>query len=71
MAEYKLANGSVLTDADIELICKELEGESWAGRLERIHRGPAAVGETGIEGTPPSPAGNGSVRRAGRPTAAI
>lgn len=45
MAEYKLANGSVLTDADIELICKEFEGESWAGRLERIHRGPAAVAD--------------------------
>lgn len=45
MAEYKLANGSVLTDADIELVCKELEGESRAGRLERIHRGPAAVAD--------------------------
>lgn len=43
MAEYKLANGDVLTDEDIDRICKEFESESWAGRLERIHRGPAAV----------------------------
>ena len=43
MAEYKLANGDVLTDEDIDRICKEFESESWAGRLERIHRGPAVV----------------------------
>lgn len=42
MAEYKLANGKVLTDEDIDRICKEFETESWAGRLERIHQGPAA-----------------------------
>lgn len=45
MAEYKLASGGVLTDEDIDRICKEFEGESWAGRLERIHQGPAAVAD--------------------------
>ncbi|WP_075280634.1 ribbon-helix-helix domain-containing protein [Thermophilibacter provencensis] len=45
MAEYKLANGGVLTDEDIDRICKEFETESWAGRLQRIHQGPAAVAD--------------------------
>lgn len=45
MAEYKLANGNVLTDEDIEHICAEFEGETWSGRLERIHQGPAAVSD--------------------------
>jgi hypothetical protein len=45
MAEYKLANGSVLTDEDIEHICAEFESETWSGRLERIHQGPAAVSD--------------------------
>lgn len=45
MAEYKLANGGVLTDEDIERICAEFEGETWSGRLERIHQGPAAVSD--------------------------
>ena len=42
MAEYKLANGKVLTDEDIDRICKEFETASWVGRLQRIHQGPAA-----------------------------
>lgn len=45
MAEYKLANGVTLTDEDIDRICREFEAESWAGRLERIHQGPAAVAD--------------------------
>ncbi len=45
MTEYKLANGGVITDEDIDRICEEFESESWAGRLERIHQGPAAVSE--------------------------
>lgn len=45
MAEYKLANGGVLTDEDIDRICKEFETESWVGRLQRIHQGPAAVAD--------------------------
>ena len=45
MAEYKLANGGVLTDEDIDRICKEFETESWTGRLQRIHQGPAAVAD--------------------------
>ena len=45
MAEYKLANGTVITDADIDHICEEFENESWVGRLERIHVGPAAVAD--------------------------
>lgn len=45
MAEYKLANGGVLTDEDIDRICAEFESETWAGRLERIHQGPAAVSD--------------------------
>lgn len=45
MAEYKLANGGVLTDEDIDRICREFETESWAGRLQRIHQGPAVVAD--------------------------
>lgn len=43
MSEYKLANGDVFTDEDIDRISSEFEGETWSGRLERIHHGPAAV----------------------------
>ena len=39
MAEYELANGAALTDEGIERICAEFEGETWSGRLERIHQG--------------------------------
>ncbi len=42
MAEYKLANGKVLTDEDIDRICKEFETESWAGCLQCIQQGPIA-----------------------------
>lgn len=45
MAEYKLANGGILTDEDIDRICAEFENETWAGRLERIHQGPASVAD--------------------------
>ncbi len=45
MVEYKLANGGVLTDEDIERICAEFEDESWSGRLERVHQGPAAIAD--------------------------
>ena len=37
MSEYKLANGTTITDADIDQLCAEFESESWAGRLDRIH----------------------------------
>ncbi len=43
MSEHKLANGGALTDEDIERISSEFEGETWSGRLEHIHQGPAAV----------------------------
>lgn len=45
MAEYKMASGETLTDADIERISKEFEDGSWEGHLERIHQGPAAVSD--------------------------
>lgn len=45
MAEYKLEGGGVITDADIDLILREFENESWSGHLERIHRGPAALSD--------------------------
>lgn len=37
MTEYKLADGSVLTDEDIERESVEFEQETWTGRLEHIH----------------------------------
>lgn len=43
MSEYKLANGALLTDADIDQLCAEFESESWAGRLDRIHHGLADI----------------------------
>lgn len=45
MAEYKMASGEGLTDADIERISREFEDGSWEGHLERIHQGPAAVSD--------------------------
>ena len=33
MSEYKLANGTTITDADIDQLCAEFESESWAGRF--------------------------------------
>ena len=45
MSEYKLANGTTITDADIDQLCAEFESESWAGRLDRIHHGPSAISD--------------------------
>lgn len=45
MNEHKLANGTTITDADIDELCKAFESESWAGHLERIHHGPAAISD--------------------------
>lgn len=39
MAEYLLANGTVLNDEDIELECAEYESGAWRGRLENIRVG--------------------------------
>ena len=43
MAEYKLANGGILTDEDIERESVEYETGTWEGRLERIHAGRPAL----------------------------
>lgn len=48
MAEYKLANGGVITDEDIDRICAEFETlefeeEPRKGRVEHIHQGLAAA----------------------------
>lgn len=45
MAEYRLADGSVLTSEDIARECEQYERGTWEGRLERIHVGPAAVSD--------------------------
>lgn len=45
MAEYKLANGGTLTDADIERESAEYEAGTWEGHLERIHVGRATEGD--------------------------
>lgn len=45
MTEYKLADGSVLTDEDIERESVEFEQEIWTGRLERIHVRPSVVAD--------------------------
>lgn len=45
MSKYTLANGTTITGADIDKLCAEFESESWAGRLERIHHGPAAISD--------------------------
>lgn len=39
MSEYKLADGTILTDEEIEQECAEYETGTWAGRLEHIHVG--------------------------------
>ena len=45
MSKYTLANGTTITDADIDELCKTFESESWTGHLERIHHGPAAISD--------------------------
>lgn len=45
MTEYKLADGSVLTDEDIERESVEFEQETWTGCLERIHVRPGVVAD--------------------------
>ena len=45
MTEHKLADGSVLTDEDIERESVEFEQETWTGRLERIHVRPGVVAD--------------------------
>lgn len=45
MSKYTLANGTTITDADIDELCKAFESESWTGHLERIHHGPAAISD--------------------------
>ena len=52
MAEYRLANGSVIADEDIDRLCREFEDESLAGRLEHNYvegrrRGGRAPGHSG------------------------
>lgn len=39
MAEYKLANGDILTDEEIERESAEYEAGTWEGRLENIRVG--------------------------------
>ena len=43
MSKYTLANGTTITDADIDELCTEFESESWTGHLERIHHGLADI----------------------------
>lgn len=45
MSKYTLANGTTITDADIDQLCAEFESESWTGHLERIHHGSAAISD--------------------------
>lgn len=45
MSKYTLANGTTITDADIDELCKAFESQSWTGHLERIHHGPAAISD--------------------------
>ena len=40
MAEYKLADGSILTDEDIERECEEYENGTWEGGLVDVKPGP-------------------------------
>lgn len=49
MAAYKLANGDVFTDEDIDRISSEFEGETWSGRLDRIHHGSAEISDESLD----------------------
>jgi hypothetical protein len=55
MSKYTLANGTLLTDADINELRKEFESESWTGHLERIHYGPAQCGDDPADFSEPLP----------------
>lgn len=45
MAEWKLANGYILTDEEIERRAAEYESGNWEGHLERIHQGRPPVSD--------------------------
>ncbi len=45
MAEYKLANGDVLTDEEIERECAEYESGTWEGHLEHIRVGRPSISD--------------------------
>lgn len=50
MAEYKLANGGVITDEEIDRICAEFETpefeeEPWKGHVEHIQQGSVAASD--------------------------
>lgn len=58
MAEYRLANGTTMTDEDVEREDAEYTAGTWKGRLERIHQGPAAIStrsDGAHRGTGPGP----------------
>ena len=38
MSEYELANGTTITDADIDQLCAEFESESWTAPGRRYER---------------------------------
>lgn len=40
MAEWKLANGTTITDEEIECECAEYEAGTWEGHLTNYRRGP-------------------------------
>ena len=43
--EFRLANGTVITDEDIECECAEYESGSWAGTLTNLHAGSPRLSE--------------------------
>ena len=45
MVEYRLANGYILTDEEIERECEKWESGNWEGHLERIHQGHPPVSD--------------------------
>ena len=47
MAEYRLANGGVITDEEIEAECEKYETGTWEGHLTDIRIGRPRLSEEG------------------------
>lgn len=47
MSEYRLKNGKILTDEQIEKECNEYESGTWVGHLENIRVGRPSLSTSG------------------------
>ena len=67
MTEYKLANGYVLTDEEIEARAKEWEDGTWKGQLVELRAGRPRLSRESVNGGPARCAGNAASAQKNQP----